>query len=99
DAPQACLVVLTAAAALLFVRNLSGISPRHPLFDRLAYWVGLAGIVLAGGYPFLDKSIGLIALAGYVAVTSLANIWIAAAAWRRGDAVGAWVLVAYVPFA
>ncbi|MDB5872933.1 MAG: hypothetical protein JWQ07_2375 [Ramlibacter sp.] len=99
DSPQACLVVLTAAAALLFVRNLSGISPRHPILDHAAHWVGLAGIALAGAYPLLDKSVGLLALSVYVAATSLANIWIAAAAWRRGDQVGAWVLVAYVPFA
>ena len=99
DAPAACLAILAAAAALLFVRNLTGISARHPVIDEMAYWAGLAGIVLAAVFPMLDKSIGLVALAVYLAGTSLTNIWIASAGWRRGDIVGAWVLVAYSPFA
>jgi diguanylate cyclase (GGDEF)-like protein len=99
DAPQASLAILAAAAALLFVRNLTGISARHPVIDEAAYWGGLAGIVLAAVFPMLEKPIGLMALAAYVAGTSLTNIWIAIAGWRRGDMVGAWVLVAYLPFA
>jgi diguanylate cyclase (GGDEF)-like protein len=99
DAPQACLAILAAAAALLFVRNLTGISARHPVIDEMAYWAGLAGIVLAAVYPVLDKPVGLMAVAAYLAATSLTNIWIATAGWRRGDIVGAWVLVAYSPFA
>jgi two-component system, sensor histidine kinase LadS len=99
DAPQACLVILSAAAALLFVRNLTGISARHPVIDEMAYWAGLAGIALAVVYPFLDKSLGLRVLAAYLIAISLTNVWIAAAGWRRGDIVGAWVLVAYCPFA
>jgi diguanylate cyclase (GGDEF)-like protein len=99
DAPQGVLAILAAAAALLFVRNLTGISARHPVIDEMAYWAGLAGIVLAAVYPVLDKSVGLMALAAYLAATSLTNIWIATAGWRRGDVVGAWVLVAYFPFA
>jgi len=99
DSPSACLAILAAAAALLFVRNLTGISARHPVIDEMAYWAGLAGIVLAATFPMLEKSVGLMALAAYLAATSLTNIWIAWTGWRRGDIVGAWVLVAYFPFA
>jgi diguanylate cyclase (GGDEF)-like protein len=99
DAPQASLAVLAVAAALLFVRNLTGISARNPVIDQGVYWTGLAGIALAVVFPFIDKSIGLIALAIYIIGTSFMNIWIAAAGWRRGDVVGAWVLVAYLPYA
>jgi diguanylate cyclase (GGDEF)-like protein len=99
DAPPACLAILAAAAALLFVRNLTGISARHPVIDEMAYWAGLAGIVLAAAFPMLEKPVGPMALAAYVAATSITNIWIAWASWRRGDIVGAWVLVAYFPFA
>ncbi len=99
DAPQPMLVLLATAAALLFVRNLIGISARHPILDRLTYWAGLAGIALAAAYPLLDRAVGFQLLAAYVLVTLLANVWIAAAAWRRGDAVGAWVLAGYLPFA
>ena len=99
DAPPASLAVLAVAAALLFVRSLTGISARHPLLDRVVYWAGLAGIALAAVFPLLDKSVGLAALAVYVIGTSFMNIAIAVAGWRRGDVVGAWVLVAYLPYA
>jgi len=99
DAPPAALAVLAVAAALLFVRSLTGISARHPLLDRAVYWAGLAGIALAAVYPLLHKPTGLAALAVYIIGTSLMNIAIATAGWRRGDVVGAWVLVAYLPYA
>lgn len=99
DSPQGCLALLAAAAALLFVRNLIGISARHPIADQLVLWAGLAGIVLAIAFPMLPKSPGLAIVAIYVAGATLVNLWIAFAAWRRGDAVGAWVLLAYVPLA
>jgi diguanylate cyclase (GGDEF)-like protein len=99
DSPQASLAVLAVAAALLFVRNLTGISARHPVMDKVVYWAGLAGIALALVFPMLDKSAGLVALAIYIIGTSFMNIWIATAGWRRGDVVGAWVLVAYLPYA
>jgi two-component system, sensor histidine kinase LadS len=99
DSPQGATTLLAAASALLFVRNLTGISARHPLVDKIAYWAGLAGVALACVFPMLDKPIGLVALAIYIGGSSLFNIWIASAGWRRGDIVGAWVLAAYSPFA
>jgi diguanylate cyclase (GGDEF)-like protein len=97
DSPQGCLALLAGAAALLFVRNLIGISARHRIADQLVFWAGLSGIVLAALFPLLPKAPGLALVAVYVAGATLANVWIAFAAWRRGDSVGAWVLVAYVP--
>jgi diguanylate cyclase (GGDEF)-like protein len=97
DAPQGCLALLAAAAALLFVRSLAGISARYPIVDQAVYWTGLAGIGLAAAYPLLTKSNGLALLVWYVGGVALANLWIAFAAWRRRDKVGAWVLLAYLP--
>jgi len=97
DSPQGCLALLAAAAALLFVRNLIGISARHPIFDRVVFGAGLAGIVLAAIFPMLPKSAGLTMVAVYVGGATFANMWIAFAAWRRADAVGGWVLLAYLP--
>lgn len=97
DSPQGCFALLAAAAALLFVRNLIGISARHPIADRMVFWAGLSGIVLAALFPALPKSPGLAMVALYMAGAALANIGIAFAAWRRGDSVGAWVLLAYLP--
>ncbi len=97
DAHQGLLALLAAAAALLFVRNLTGISARHQLIDQAVYWVGLAGIALAAVFPLLPKPAGLTVLTAYIGGTTVANMLIAFAAWRRGDGVGAWVLLAYVP--
>lgn len=97
DSPQGCLALLAGAAALLFVRNLIGISARHPIADKLVLGAGLSGIALAALFPVMPKAPGLAMVAIYVAGATLANVWIAFAAWRRGDAVGAWVLLAYLP--
>ncbi|HUR88161.1 MAG TPA: 7TM diverse intracellular signaling domain-containing protein [Ramlibacter sp.] len=97
DAPQAMLALLAGAAAILFVRNLIGISGRHHLIDRMVFGIGLAGLVLALAFPALNKATGLAIVGAYVAAAMVINVWIAFDAWRRGDAVGAWVLVAYVP--
>ncbi len=97
DAPQAMLALLAGAAAILFVRNLIGISGRHHLIDRLVFGIGIAGIVLALAFPMMQKSAGLALVGVYVVGATLINLWIAFDAWRRGDAVGVWVLVAYIP--
>ena len=97
DAPQAMLALLAGAAAILFVRNLIGISGRHHLIDRAVFTLGLAGILLAVVFPFLPKGPGLTIVGAYVSGATLINLWIAFDAWRRGDQVGVWVLVAYVP--
>jgi two-component system, sensor histidine kinase LadS len=97
DSPQGCLALLAGAAAMLFVRNLTGISARFPLVDRLVYGAGLGGIALACLFPLVPKSTGLAIMGLYLAGAVLTNMWIAFAAWRRGDAVGGWVLLAYLP--
>jgi two-component system, sensor histidine kinase LadS len=97
DSPQGCLALLAGAAALLFVRNLTGISARFPLVDRLVYGAGLGGIALACLFPLVPKSTGLAIMGLYLAGAVVTNMWIAFAAWRRGDAVGGWVLLAYLP--
>ena len=97
DAPQAMLALLAGAAAILFVRNLIGISGRHHLIDRFVFALGLAGIVLSLAFPAMNKSIGLAIVGGYVAGATVINLWVAFDAWRRGDSVGGWVLVAYLP--
>jgi two-component system, sensor histidine kinase LadS len=97
DSPQGCLALLAGAAALLFVRNLIGISARFAQVDRLVYGAGLGGIALACIFPLVPKATGLTIMGLYLAGAVVANLWIAFAAWRRGDAVGGWVLLAYLP--
>jgi two-component system, sensor histidine kinase LadS len=97
DSLQGTLALLAGAAALLFVRNLTGISARFPVVDRLVFGAGLGGLLLACLFPFIAKSTGLTIMGVYLAGVVLTNMWIAFAAWRRGDAVGGWVLLAYLP--
>ncbi|MCW5651616.1 MAG: diguanylate cyclase [Ramlibacter sp.] len=97
DASQGLLALLAAGAALLFVRNLAGVSNRFRWLDRTAYWGGWAGIPLAGAFLLVSKPVGLAIVGGYVASAAITNTWIAWLAWRRGDVVGRWVLAAYVP--
>ncbi|MEZ0309127.1 MAG: 7TM diverse intracellular signaling domain-containing protein [Ramlibacter sp.] len=99
DSPQLMLAFLAAAAALLFVRNLIGISARFPVADQLVLWGGFAGMALAAVFPMLPKGAALAMMGIYVASAMVAIIGVAVAAWRRKDVVGAWVLVAYTPLA
>ncbi|MEJ6020846.1 sensor domain-containing diguanylate cyclase [Ramlibacter sp. PS4R-6] len=97
DAPQGMLALLAGSAAILFIRNLIGISGRHHVIDKCVLATGLAGIALAALLPVIAKGPGLALVGAYVAGATLVNMWIAFEAWRRGDTVGAWVLVAYGP--
>ena len=97
DALQPMLALVAGSAALLFVRNLTGIAARYRFVDKAVYWYGLAGIAATFVFPLVPKGLGLTAVAAYVMSVAMVNMWIAWAAWRRGDVVGAWVLFAYVP--
>ena len=97
DAPEAMLALLAAAAAMLFVRNLIGLAGRHQTLDRLVLAMGVSGILLAFVFPMMHKPLGLAITGAYVAGATATNLWVAFDAWRRGDAVGGWVLVAYTP--
>jgi diguanylate cyclase (GGDEF)-like protein len=97
DSLQAVLSYFAAASALLFVRNLIGISARHPLLDRLVYLLGLAGLVMGVLHPLFPKLPALAAMGMYVTVATFINVLLSLNAWRRGDIVGLWVFAAYVP--
>jgi diguanylate cyclase (GGDEF)-like protein len=97
DAPQGILALLAAGAAMLFVRNLTGIAARHRILDKLVQGAGLAGIALAIAYPFAPKADALMVVGVYATSATFVNLWVAFAAWRRGDVVGGWVLLASAP--
>lgn len=97
DAPTIMLTFLAAGAALLFVRNLVGVTGRRPWVDRGIFGLGLLGLALALLPPFVPKIAGLGAMSVYLVLATLINLALALAAWRRHDVVGMWVLVGYVP--
>jgi diguanylate cyclase (GGDEF)-like protein len=96
DTAQGSLASLAAGAAMLFVRHLVGTSPRR-LLDWLALGGGSFGIGFALAYPLVERMSGLTVLAAYMCFAVTVNVVVAWRAWRRGDNVGLWVLVAYVP--
>ena len=97
DAPQSMLAFLAAASALLFVRNLIGLPARLQGVDRLIFGLGLAGLAMAVLPPLLPKMTGLSLLGGYIVLAVAINVLVALVAWRRGDVVGFWVFLAYLP--
>jgi len=97
DAAQGCLALLAGAGALLFVRDLSGISARHTRLAAMVQWTGWAGPVLAVAYAFIDRPIGVVAVGVYLMLASVLNLVVAWRAWQRGDPVGLWMLGAFTP--
>lgn len=97
DASQGILALLAGAAALLFVRHLTGTRARFRWADRAVYMSGWAGVVMAVLFLALSKPVALVMVGAYVGYSAIVNTWMAWLAWRRGDVVGLWVLGAYLP--
>ena len=99
DAAQGGLGLLSAAAAILFVRDLSGIGVRAPRLATFALWTGLAGPVLVVVYGLMDRPPATILLGAYLTFACALNLVIAWRSWRAGDKVSLWILAAYLPLA
>jgi diguanylate cyclase (GGDEF)-like protein len=97
DAPVQMLAAGAAAAGVLFVRDLFGLRRRFRLQDRLMLvmvWLGVGLIVAA---PALPKLVLVGVLGVYLALATGSTLGVAVAAWRRGDVVGKWAALAYLP--
>jgi diguanylate cyclase (GGDEF)-like protein len=91
------LAAAAAAAGVLFVRDLFGLRRRFRLQDRLMLvmvWLGV-GIIVAA--PALPKLVLVGVLGVYLALATGSTLGVAVAAWRRGDVVGKWAGLAYLP--
>ena len=98
DASAGCLALLTGAAALLFVRHLCGIPARFPRLDWLVLTFGFGSILAALVYVLVPReTLGLPVLTVFLAGSVLVGLLAAAVTWRRGDEVGRWVFLAYLP--
>ena len=97
DAAQGCLALLSGAAAILFVRDLTGIAARSPLLAGLARWAAFLVPVLVAAYILIERPLGAIMLGVYLFVACALNLLIAWRSWRAGDNASLWILAAYVP--
>lgn len=97
DAPQGGLAYFSCAASLLLVRDVIGIPARNPASDRAIQLLGLGGLLLGLLHPMLAKVPGVGLLSAFMLASTVINMGIALAAWRRGDPAGMWVLIGFAP--
>jgi hypothetical protein len=96
---QGCLGILGGGSALLVVHQLCGVGTRHKWFERIAYWVGVAGLPLALLYTMLERGLGVRLIGLYLIAVVVLGVGRAYMTWRRQDVVGFWVLAAFTPLA
>lgn len=99
DASPGVLALLSASAALLIVRSLSGVITRHRWLGRILLGFGLGGPLLAAIYLFIDRPSAVAILGLYLMVVAALSLTAAALAWRRGDEVGVWLMAGALPLA
>ena len=97
DVAHGSLALLSAAAAILFVRDLSGIAARSPRLAASARWTAFAVPLLLAVYVLVERPIGTIGLGAYLFAACVLNVAIAWRSWRAGDAASLWILAAYIP--
>ena len=97
DAAQGALALLSAAAAISFVRDLSGSATRAPRLATVGYWSAACVPVLLAAYLLLERPTATLMLGAYLAFACVLNLATAWRSWRSGDKVSAWILAAYVP--
>ena len=99
DASQGALALLSAATAILFVRDLSGIALPAPRLAAMARAIAFAVPLLILVFVVVARPSGAILLGAYLAFACGLNILIAWRSWRAGDRASLWILAAYVPLA
>jgi len=99
DGSPGVLALLSASAALLIVRSLSGVIMRNRWLGRVLLGFGLAGPALAAIYLAIDRPSAVAILGLYLMVVAALSLAAATLAWRRGDVVGVWIMAGAVPLA
>lgn len=99
DAAPGFLALLTAGVALAFVRDITGLTRRARRLSRLMWLAAHAAPLLALAWLIYDRDWMVRALGVYLALAAVLVPLASALAWRRGDRVGFWVLLAHLPFA
>jgi GGDEF domain-containing protein len=91
------LPVLGVGVTVLFVRHVCGLRNRFPILERCLAWFGWACIPLAF-LSFVTERAAAADLHGvYIALGPLLALSAAFVTWRRGNPIGQWLLMAYLP--
>ena len=96
DVVMPVLACAAVGAAMLFVRTILGLRRRLPRLDRLLQVLGVLALVLSAAPALLPKSASVAVVSTCMVVGSLASLFAAVLAWRRGDGVARWVVAAYL---
>jgi GGDEF domain-containing protein len=96
---QGMVPAFMAGINILFLRHLCAVAGRHPRVDRLALAAGALVLVLGAAFPLAGQT----AQSQFLTVAFVASLvltfTLGGLAWRRGDTVGRWVVLAYLPMA
>ncbi len=97
NAAQGVLPIVLTGVNTLFLRHLCDLGARFPAVDRLALGAGILNLLFAMVYPWVPVPVAN-ALFAFSLLASIGLTYgLAGLAWRRGDPVGGWVLLAYAP--
>jgi two-component system, sensor histidine kinase LadS len=99
DASQGALAFLSAGGALYFIEAMLGGRKFAKRLSGFLLGLSVSAIPLAILYCFLPRAYGVIILGVYMLTITFIGLSLAVRAWRRGDAVGQWVFIAYAPLA
>lgn len=91
------LPVAAVGATVLFVRHVCALDVHFQRLDLGAQWFGWASLPLSLLSVLLDRAIASQIQGGYLALAPLVVIASTAVTWRRGNPVGKWLFMAYVP--
>lgn len=97
DAAPGCLAILSGAISLLIVRRVAALASRTRALDTAIQVVAGMGFVLAVSYLFVERPLGVALLGVYMLGVAALSLSAATLAWRRGDAVGRWLMMGAVP--
>jgi len=91
------LPTATAGINILFLRHLCSVSGRYPRTDRLALLAGALILVLVMAFPWVGQPLQVAVMTPALGLSAALTFVLGGLAWRRGDAVGRWVVLAYLP--
>ncbi len=84
-------------ATALFIRHVCSLQVRFPRTNRVLEWFGLASVPLSLLGVLTDRASSDYLSAAYLALGPVLVLVAAAMTWRRGNPVGKWLFMAYLP--
>ena len=99
DNAQGVLPIVLTGVNTLFLRHLCDLGARFPALDRLALGAGTLILVFAVIYPWVPVTVANVLFTASLLAAIGLTYALAGLAWRRGDPVGGWILLAYAPMA